>query len=226
VYWLSWRRLRPVWHHLLAVASTANLMYHFPPLFAAVRAAESSSAGSAEWSRGEFMERLFSGEALARTAHVWASSLIVAAGATMLIVARRRKRELAESATSLAMSATAPGAGLIAVSARLGLLFAFLQVPLGIWLLTAAGAASRDRLLFGDTLAGLLFVLGVLAALDLLHHLLALALGDVQTATVTRTSVLLLVVILLMVAAGAHARTTSVVESSSRAWAVSPYTLE
>lgn len=197
--WKGWGRITPRWQHLLAAAAALNLMYHFPPLFAAVRSASAAVPASGSWSRSEWLALVFSPGALARASHFWASSLVAAATTAAVLASRFRARS--ETATSVDS-----GQGIIKVCGRIGLTFALLQVPLGLWLLMQSGSAARDRLLFGDAFAGLMFSAALLGVLALLHHLLAMACGDSGHATVRRSLLLVALVTLSMVLAGARAR--------------------
>jgi hypothetical protein len=188
-----WQRLRPKWQYLLLLLAATNLLYHFPPLFAAVRLAAAETGAAGEWTKAELFSRMFSTAALARVAHVWASSLIVAAAAVTWLGGRQ-----------------AGGARLSRSSARLALIAAILQIPLGLWLLTSTSPAARDGLLFGDLFAGLLFTGGVAAVLMLLHALLALALGDEAPSAAWRAAALTVVVVLLMAAAAARSQDAAV----------------
>lgn len=198
-YWKWWGKIRPLWHHLLALAASLNLLYHFPPLFAAVRTAASASGPVREWSRSDWLAHVFSPAVLARASHFWASSLLVAATAVTVLACRALQ-------TSASQTDNGSATRLVASGGRIALCCALVQIPLGLWLLWESTSAARDRLLFGDPLATVAFCTAMIGLLALLHHLLAISCGDGDIATIRRSALLVLLITLCMVLAGAQSR--------------------
>jgi hypothetical protein len=187
-YWGLWGRLRRrrAWHRWLAVLGATNLLYHFPPLFAAVavlRQREPTGTAAVD-----YLALLRDEEVLARTAHHLLAAA-VAAGVCVLLVADRAARSTATRSPSAARLG-----GWLVVAAGL------LQVPAGLVLLAWSSPAARQRLLGGDLWAALWLVAGLLASLALLHYGAAAAFSG-ESASARRCAGLLMVVVLAMVAA-------------------------
>lgn len=192
-YLRSWGRFRqPIWHRLIAVLAATDLLYHFPPLFAAIAAL----AARPELRGTRFVHLLVDPEVFTRTLHHWLASLALCAGYTCWCV--QRLPDLgshSESATRLKKGA-----------ARLALAAACLQLPVGFALVVLLPDVERGPLLGGDWLAAGLMAAGLFTALGLLHHLAAIAFGGGDAGEVRRALLLVVLTFLFMVAARQSAR--------------------
>ena len=200
VYVRWWGRL-PAWlHHGLAVLSSTNLMYHFPPLFAAMVVL---STRPDAWQPGqqltyaELMALLADGETLARVTHSLLASLAVAGVALMAVSLRLRRQEGAEQDDCRRVAVW---------GGRLALIAALCQLPSGVVLLLQLRPQIRELLLMQDIWATAFFAGSLLVMLALLHHLAAVALGESGRATLVRSMALLGLLVLLMVSTGQRAR--------------------
>jgi hypothetical protein len=81
-----------------------------------------------------------------------------------------------------------------------------LQLPVGLWLLSALPADEQTRLMGSSTIAIVLFVGGVAAALWLINDLAHLSLGEFRRGLVARAIMAMGLTVLLMTAMQAVAR--------------------
>jgi hypothetical protein len=198
--WYAWmwdRQPQRGWLHAgLALLAATDLVYHFPPLFAAIAVLERNPALTRdELSYAEFLRVLTHRETLARTAHFLLAS--VAITGTMV---------LADAARLLRQQATGDAAGLAAWGARVALAAVVLAMLAGLFLLVELPAAERSRLLGGQWLATLFLAAGIVAAVGLLHYLMAVSLGETSRSALLAVVGLMGLVLLLMVAARQQAR--------------------
>ena len=175
----GWRRIA---HHLLAIAAATNLIYHFPPLFLALRRLTTISGPLAQ---PQFRALIFEPRILSMWLHHTLAGF-AAAGVWTMVVARRQN----------------PSG--IAWGARIALVATLVQIPIGLWVLLAL--PENDALLGGDAITTGLLAAGIAVALGLLHNLAAAAIGETNRATVWRCAALLLTVMLLMSAANHRVR--------------------
>ncbi len=180
------RRLVLAWG--LALASTSNLLYHFPPLMAVI----GKLAADPRWTTAEQIPRVdlvrlsARPEVLALWVHFTLASLAAAA-----IIAMWPKRGEAEASESNGVFRRLAGVALAA---------SLVQLPVGLWLLLTSGDAERNAML-GETVAASASLLaGVAAALGLLQSLAAVTMGDAAPAMRRRSGVLLAIVAVLMTA--------------------------
>ncbi len=187
---------------VLAVASAANLMMHFPPLFAMVGViSHRPELWSGTLDRALYHSLLVDPEVISRVMHVWLAALATA-GISVMWLAERRANE-----GDAAPDANHGGfRALLAGGAMWALLASLSQVPVGLWLLviTPTGAGTTWS---GDFLGLALVGAGVLVALRLMHVLAAAALGSRPERPVARKAVVLLALtVLLMCAASRYFR--------------------
>jgi len=184
-----WDRLNrwPVWRGLLLLASSTNLIYHFPGLF--VAAAELAAApGDPAISSAEFRAMMFTPSVLAQVLHHVLSAVAVGGVSLMVYVTRR-------ISAGQAMDTPQP----LAVSgARIALVASLMQIPVGLWLITTLAPSARGSVLGSDLLTTGLFLAAMVAALGLLHYLSTAALGETDRRHSRTTLVMLVLVILLM----------------------------
>ena len=89
----SWRR----WlHRTIGLLAGTNLVYHFPPLFAAISLVASTPKYWGQPLTGaEFRKLLFSNAVLSQAVHVWLASFAVVGTVLMFYALRLRKKKLA-----------------------------------------------------------------------------------------------------------------------------------
>jgi hypothetical protein len=179
-----WRRMA---HHLLAIAAATNLIYHFPPLFLALKRLAGASGPLVQ---PQFRALIFEPRILSMWLHHVLAGF-AAAGVWTMFVARRQN----------------PSS--VARGARIALVATLAQIPIGLWALVAL--PENDALLGGDAITTGLLAAGIAVALALLHHLAAAAMGPAamigaEKSTPVRCLALLLTVMLLMNAANYRVR--------------------
>lgn len=191
-------------HRALAVAASLNLLVHFPALFAIISVVcERRELWGETLDRAGYWRLLLDGEVLSRVVHVWLAAVAVT-GVALMALGQRLDRNQADS----------PAAHhLIGRAALVALVPTLLQIPAGLWLTLEMSEAARGPLLGGDLLTSGLFLAALLLAMQLMHTLAAVALGDQTPQLIRRTVAVTLALVLLM--AATHARL------HNRAWAAS-----
>jgi hypothetical protein len=187
-YTLLWNRLRN-WrlvHRGLAIAAASNLLIHFPALFAIVSVVSTrAQLWGEKLDRSGYWTLLLDGEVLSRVVHVWLAAFAVTGVALMALASR-----------------PAPDASsqrLIHRGACLALACSLLQLPAGLWLAFEMPDVAREPLFGGDLLASGLFIVSLLLAMQLLHTLASVALGEPRSKQIHRSVAIILVLVLLMV---------------------------
>jgi hypothetical protein len=185
----GWRR---VVHHLLAFAAATNLIYHFPPLFLALRRLGDADAAMVQ---AQFRSLIFAPPIASMWLHHTLAGF-AGAGVWTMFVSRstRRSGEAGQPARTTGVS----------WGARIALVATLFQIPVGLWVLAAL--PEQDALLGGDAITTGLLAAGIAVALALMHHLAAASLGQVEHSAPQRCLALLLAVMLLMNAANYRAR--------------------
>lgn len=175
---------------LLALLSSTNLLYHFPPLFAVAAHLYDGGQTTAGVLRGAaFREQMLRGETLAMLVHVALASIAVA-GVLLLGLALRWRRRGDEAAANR----LARAGGWWALVPTVG------QLPVGLWTLAALAPAAQMPLM-GSSGAGVLLLVGSLcAALWLARELAGVALGETGRPALIRAMTALLVTVVLMTA--------------------------
>ncbi len=188
----GWRILNKWWIALLAFATAANLLYHFPPLMAVM----GHLAADEHWTTETIIDRpillklITRGEVLPLTVHFGLSALAVAGVAVLFLLTRLGEQtETAQEAKTIAR-----GAALIALTATL------LQVPIGVWLLSSLSAPARARLMGMDLWASLAFLVGLAASIVLMQRLLTVVLGETDRKNLRHIVAIVCGVVLLMTA--------------------------
>ncbi len=185
-----WMRL-PRWARGgLAIVGSTNLLYHFPLLFSSIVVI---SKRPDLWDRtlsGQQMRTiLFSSETLSRATHF---TLAAATLTGLLLCTYSLRLSRLNFPPELTRRIATWGA-------RLSLAAAILQIPAGALLFVVMPANLRERIMFGDPLATTALAAAVLTVVGLLHHLLAMSLGEHGRKQIVRTLSLAGAVMLLMV---------------------------
>ena len=171
---------------LLAVATSTNLLYHFPPLFSLMASAAAGDLSlEQDVDSATFRRLLMHGEVLALSTHFAIASFAVTGVALALLASGR-------------WNALATNARIAVWGARMALVSTLCQLPAGIWLLMRIPASEQRRLLGGDIVAATLFVSALMGTFWLLHQLAAVAFGDTSRGTIRRATMALFLVVLLM----------------------------
>jgi hypothetical protein len=183
-----WRRAdRLVWvRRLLAIAAGTNLLYHFPALFTILAIMFERPDEKLGWPLDQELYRhfLLQAETIARILHVWLSSLAVAGLSLCWIGARSTPVD------SAASRRVAVNGAWVSLGATL------LQIPVGVWLLTALPDWRTQRILSSAPI----FWPAIFAALALMHQLAMLSIGDLSRRRLSTATMLIVVVVILMTA--------------------------
>lgn len=175
---------------VIALLSSTNLLYHFPVLFSVAARLYDQGQTSGAVIRGAAFRRLVvMGETPALAMHVTLAS-IATAGVLLLGLALRKQR-----------GGDAAGAAKIAITGgRWALAPTLAQLPVGLWTLAALPAAAQSQIM-GDNAAGLLLLVGSLAAAFwLTRELVSIALGETARPLLIRAMAALLATVVLMTA--------------------------
>ena len=193
--WRSLRRRR--WLHAsLALLSSSNLLYHFPPLMSVL----GKLANDPTWAKPQTLDRttllplMLRGEIVALSTHFVLASLAVAA-VTVLWLSGRSSANLSDEETwkktALPLSRRAAWVALFVTA---------IQLPVGIWLLVSLPRSARTSMMGDSALASLAFVGALLLTFILLQRLLSIAIGTVRPQDLRQTGWLLATLVLLMTA--------------------------
>ena len=211
VYWATWTRWRR-WrwlHRALACVAATTLAFHFPPLFTTVSALSTRPELADKLADGELFRTRYifqDAETLARTAHHLLASLAVV-GIVVACKAARHVPLLDRRQMAPQNSEALPGVGQAVplqaqrigiTAARVSLVATLLQLPVGVWVFLQLPSPARDQIMGGDPLGMGLFMAALVAVLGLLHHLAALALGDLTCRKVYVAGILLILTTLFM----------------------------
>ena len=153
----------------LNLLAGTNLLYHFPLLLLLLAQLRRGQLTSSEpITSSLFRQWITDPVVLARASHFVVASFAVT-GAAMVLMAwlDTRHREPIDDDHRLA------GWG-----ARIALGASLLQVPVGVWIVTALPEAAQGRLMGKDLSALLAFVVAIIVTLGLLQHLASTAFGD------------------------------------------------
>ncbi len=187
IWWKSLAR-RPLLLGLLALLAATNLIYHFAPLFVIITQLKAS--GAEVLTGSQFRERLLSAELLARVTHHLLSAVAVVA----MVLALRASRNQTGSEPEQNLDAQR----LVQSAARWAMAATLLEIPSGIWFLSAISESPRTALLGGAPLVSAWFVVALVLVFLLLQKLFAVAAGETDRRSVTTAAGLLLAVIVLM----------------------------
>jgi len=168
----------------LALLSSSNLLYHFPPWMTTLRllATRPELAEAPVLSRAFFLKLMFSPEVLSQTVHFAVASVAVSALALMWIVRKESAR-------------------LTAIGAWIVLGASFSQFAIGFWVLMQLPIFSRNELLGGHKIATGLFLLAIVGTLEMMHRLIAIGMGETGETAVRRVVTRMVLIVLLMVVA-------------------------
>lgn len=181
--WLLWG---------LALLTTTNLIYHFPPLMAVL----GKLAVNPHWSthdtieRAEQLQLMKLPEIVALSLHFAAASIAITAIAAL----DRLRRELSES------PASPEAAQVIRNLVRTALLANLFQLPVGLWLLTSLSLDDVRTLMGGSLAASLSFIVALGLTLVLLQRLVALGWGLAEGKDLSWILKLTVLIVLLMTA--------------------------
>ncbi len=198
-YVMCWKKLRthPILHAIFPILASTNLLYHFPPMMAIFGklAANPNWTTIAVIDRPAFRRLMVDSEVLSLSAHFSLASIAVTALALFVVYTRQQGKDEQEE-----------GKRIVRVAAVVALVSSALQLPVGIWILSALPSQSRNSLMGGELTASLLLVGGMLMTFVFLQHLAGIALGDVCPKTLRRVGLLMIVLVLLMTATMQAAR--------------------
>ena len=192
-YLLLWNKLRnhTNWHALLALLTSTNLLYHFPPLLTIIAVVSTRP----EWADkvidiAEFRQLMIDPEVISRVVHVWLAS--VAAAGVYVMGLSLKLSKMAEHEDSASRIAT--------WGARIALLPTLLQLLVGIWVMLSLPESSKMSLMGSDLLAtGLLFV-SIVLSFYMMHVLAAISTGNPSRKNIMQGMILFAVIVLFMTA--------------------------
>ena len=216
-------RFRRLWRGLVGLLAGTNLLYHFPVLFVVIStlARRGEVAGPAITS-SQFRQLLVESEVLARTTHFALAAFAVTGTLWMLYGLRLHAAARSGDPSHLDQAAhDDSGRRIVLWGARLALIPTFLQMLVGLWVVTAVDPAAQQRLLGGDLVAAGLLAASVLLSLWMMHVLAAIALGEVQPSKVRR-GVLLMVLVVALMTGTSHRALRQPRQAAQRTAAASP----
>lgn len=184
-------RRRPIAVWILALASSTNLLYHFPPLMIVV----GKLGADPEWAserviyRPALLHLAARPEVLSLWIHFVLASIAVASA---LALWPNRAADGGEDSPGAAQA--------FGRLAGTGLAASILQVPVGLWILAAAPDSMRTSLMGESLLASATFLAGLLAALQMAKALAAVAWGECG-ASLRRRAVLWTVIVTVFMTA-------------------------
>lgn len=193
--WFAKRNGRKWLQRTLAVLAGTNLIYHFPPLFAAISlVASTPKYWGQPLTSAEFRKLLFAPQVLSQSVHIWLASFAVVGVLLMFYALKLRKK-------TRAANDLGPQPAIVAGwGAWLALVPSVLQLLVGAWVLLTLPQGEQGRLMGGSLPATIIFALGILAALRLMHLLAVIALGERAPKQIVSAIVMLLLTVLLMTA--------------------------
>jgi hypothetical protein len=175
---------------ILAMLSSTNLLYHFPPLFAvAAQLYDEGHVSGVRLSGAAFRQQMLAGVAPSITVHVALAS-IAAAGVMLLILALRQGRTGEEKRAVR----VAVWGGRWAVAPSLA------QLPVGLWTLATLPATQQTKIMGSDAAATLLLIAAVLAAFWLVSDLAKIAMRETHPRMLARAILAMIVTVVLMTA--------------------------
>lgn len=180
----SRKRARLGW--LIALLSSTNLLYHFPPLMSVL----GKLTANPSWSQLEELPRrhllvlMKEPEVIAMSVHFAMASLAVASVYTLWVYAGLWIEE--------------PAAAQGKQMAGVALIVTLLQFGVGVWLLASLSSESRGRLLGEDAIAAIAFAGAIFGTLLLSGSLANIALGKVSHADCHKVALWTLLTVLLM----------------------------
>jgi hypothetical protein len=180
----------------IAILASTNLLYHFPFLFSVAAHLHSRGYEAGERINGAaFRQLMVLHETPALAVHVTLASLAVA-GVAVIVMALREER--------------AGGQDVRDWLARCGAWWALapslLQLPVGLWTLTALPADAQSRIMGDSGLAVLVFIAAIGCSLWLMGDLAHVAFGETARSRLWRAIAAMFFTVVLMTAMQHFAR--------------------
>jgi hypothetical protein len=189
----------------LAVLAATNLLYHFPILFSvATQLGDAAPASGERLTSAAFRRLMISGVTPALAIHVTLASLAVSAMLLIGLADRYGSRGEQTRASRIARWGS-----------YWSLAPSVLQLPVGLWVLASLPETLQQQLMGTDTVATLLLVLAIAAALWLINDLVHISLGELSRSILMRAMTAMLLTVLLMTAMQQLARPTPVADAAS-----------
>lgn len=176
------------WLHAgLALLSSSNLLYHFPPLMTVLSrlAIDPNWAREDELTRPVLLSLMSRPEVLALTAH-FAIASVAASAITCLWMLRVTIGE------SSSVKRLAKGSAWIALVATA------LQLPVGVWLMVSLPKSEMTSMMGNNVLASLSFLGALLLTFMLLQRLLNIAIGEIRAKDMLSVAWILVALVFLM----------------------------
>lgn len=177
------------WHAFVALATSSNLLYHFPPLMSVLGklAYDPTWAKAEVLNRAELLPLMLRSEVLALSAHFALASIAVSAITVLWLLSRVNGEEAEKSKQPLSRC-----------TAWIALISTSLQLPVGIWLLIALPRAMRTSMMGTSVAASMAFIGALLLTFLLIQKLLTIAIGTTQPRELRQACWTLAALVLLM----------------------------
>ena len=195
-YWTTLRKHR-WWHATLALLSSSNLLYHFPPLMSVI----GKLANDPTWAETPVLDRaallplMGRAEIVALSVHFVLASLAVSAVAVLWLSSK--SKEASKSKRDDWEKTTLP---LVRRAAWVALLTSAVQLPVGFWLLVSLPQTIRTSMMGDSAIASLAFVGAMLLTFVLFQRLLTVAIGTIESGDLRMVGWVLATLVLLMTA--------------------------
>jgi len=177
-------------HASLALLSSSNLLYHFPPLMSVL----GKLVNDPTWAKSQTLDRsallplMMRGEIVALSTHFVLASLAVAAIVVLWLASQSDKDQRWQHSV-LPLARRAAGVALIV---------SVMQLPVGIWLFISVPQTARAAMMGNSVVASLAFIGALLLTFLLLQRLLTIAIGTIRPSELRQVCWLLVTLVLLM----------------------------
>jgi hypothetical protein len=213
IYAARSERPRPALAWLLALLSSSNLLYHFPPLMIVM----GELAVDPRWSGHELIDHAAMLRLWMRpeVASLWAHFVLASLAAGPIAALWLQRDEAGNGNVGMAPTSRRLASWALAATV--------LQLPVGVWVAVAAEASTREALMGGSVAASASFIVGVFAALGLMQALAHVAMGETQASARRKCAWMFALVALLMTAT---LRTSRTANDNAAALRAPPHVLE
>ncbi len=178
-------------HAFLAILTSTNLLYHFPPFMGVIGrvASDPAWARAAVLDRPELLNLMKRTEIVALSMHFVLASIAVSAVAALWILSRDANDLWKSNALPLARG-----------NAWIALITTALQLPVGIWLMVSLPKHELAAMMGAHLTASLGLLAAMLLTFVLLQRLLGIAIGDPSPPDLRGVTWVLAMLVLLMTA--------------------------
>jgi hypothetical protein len=218
VGWLAWLprhgggNKKAMWcRAVIAVLAATNLLYHFPMLFSVAAQLQEAGETTGPVLGGRAFRGLVHVDTIALEVHVALASVAVAGVVLVGLASRLLRHGEIENAAAVARWA-----------GRWALIPSLVQLPVGLWMLSALPPQQQAALMGNSTIGIMLFAAAIGTALWLLNELAKLAMGEIGRLLLMRTVAAMLFTVTLMTGMQLQTRTIPSPSSAVEQSEVSP----